>query len=553
MTETTDAAAIFAPIWRRKWLILLVALLAAAGSYLYYKRQPKLFQSTTQLFLNAGNESQFTEKGLSQKSSSLSATTQPQVINAFVVEDVRKQLRKEHNKVAKMAARGTVRAKSGEKSAVITITAESHGAKASALLANTVAQTYIRRQHTTYVRSVEKAISIAHRQLRRIEAPRPASGGKSAGTSATSEIQAASLNSKINQLESLLTVEAVEQARPAKPKNALLLSPKPRKNAEFGFVIGLVLASIAAFVLSRFNRRLRSRADIESALQAEVIATLPTVRRPIVHEGGLPRPSKLLLEPLRRLHTTIMLAAGGQATANGQGAATNGQGTGQPRTILFLSPEAGDGKSTIVADLALVMREAGEGVAVVEADFRRPVQARLLGLDGSAGLSGVLTGAASLEQAMQTVPGGDAEEPSDAGAGAGATVTLAPHKLGELSVLVSGPEAANPPALLASAGMTATVRSIAQGYDRVLIDVPPPLEVSDAIPLLGEVDAVVIVARPGHTREATAQHLRQLLARTPGARVLGVVANGVAAKEVGKYGLSGGRGRRGWLARLIGR
>ena len=60
--------------------------------------------------------------------------------------------------------------------------------------------------------------------------------------------------------------------------------------------------------------------------------------------------------------------------------------------ILFLSPDPGDGKSTLVADLALVQRDAGERVVVVEANFRRPVQARLLGLEGARGLAAVLTG-----------------------------------------------------------------------------------------------------------------------------------------------------------------
>jgi Chain length determinant protein len=47
MTETTDAAAIFAPLWRRKWLILAVAIVVAGASYLYYKRQPSLYSSTS--------------------------------------------------------------------------------------------------------------------------------------------------------------------------------------------------------------------------------------------------------------------------------------------------------------------------------------------------------------------------------------------------------------------------------------------------------------------------------------------------------------------------
>ena len=56
MNETTDATSIFAPLWRRKWLILAVAIVVAAGSYAYYKRQPTTYQATTQVYLGAAAE-----------------------------------------------------------------------------------------------------------------------------------------------------------------------------------------------------------------------------------------------------------------------------------------------------------------------------------------------------------------------------------------------------------------------------------------------------------------------------------------------------------------
>lgn len=159
MNETTDATAIFAPIWRRKWLILIVAILVAAGSYLYYKRQPTKFQNSTEVYLAAGAEEQFTEKGVG-KSTAASTSNQTALINSIVVELAKRTLRKEHSKVAKAAAKGKVRAKSPEKSQFITITTEAHTAKGSALLANTVAALYIKRQHAQYVRGIKSAIAI---------------------------------------------------------------------------------------------------------------------------------------------------------------------------------------------------------------------------------------------------------------------------------------------------------------------------------------------------------------------------------------------------------
>ena len=84
-------------------------------------------------------------------------------------------------------------------------------------------------------------------------------------------------------------------------------APNPRKNAIFGFVLGLVLASIAVYVLSRFDKRLRSLRGVEEAFGAPVLTALPKVRRPIVRREGLPAPSRVLLEPLQRLHTGLRL------------------------------------------------------------------------------------------------------------------------------------------------------------------------------------------------------------------------------------------------------
>ena len=69
MNETTDATAIFAPIWRRKWLILLAGLVVAAGSYLYFKRETPTYSATTQVYLGAGAEEQLNERQQTGRSS----------------------------------------------------------------------------------------------------------------------------------------------------------------------------------------------------------------------------------------------------------------------------------------------------------------------------------------------------------------------------------------------------------------------------------------------------------------------------------------------------
>jgi Mrp family chromosome partitioning ATPase len=86
--------------------------------------------------------------------------------------------------------------------------------------------------------------------------------------------------------------------------------------------------------------------------------------------------------------------------------------------------------------------------------------------------------------------------------------------------------------------MADLLRSVADEFDYVLIDAPPPLEVSDVMPLLHLVDGLIIVARIGHTSDISAQRLAQLLDHTATAPVLGAVANCVPRKDIERYGFS---------------
>src|SRR6478672_6709599 len=168
MNETTDASAIFAPIWRRKWLILIVAVVVAGGSYLYAKRERPTYQATTQVFLGVGAEEQAPSERASSKAHGSSQADQAAVINTIVVEQVRHRLKAEHK--GSLARGAKVKAKAPEKSEFIAITSEAHTARGAALLANLTARTYIRRRTSASRRAVEQAIAISRRQLRRIEA-----------------------------------------------------------------------------------------------------------------------------------------------------------------------------------------------------------------------------------------------------------------------------------------------------------------------------------------------------------------------------------------------
>ncbi|HWD11459.1 MAG TPA: Wzz/FepE/Etk N-terminal domain-containing protein [Solirubrobacteraceae bacterium] len=545
MNDTTDATAIFAPLWRRKWVILAVGIVVGVASYFYYKREQPTYASSTQIFLGASAEEQAPGEKTSTKLQSASVTDQVAVINSIIAERVHQQLVREGK--AALARTAKIRARNPEKSEFIVISVEGpHTSAGPALVANLTAQTYISRVRSSHKRVVERAIAIARSQLRRVEAagaPQTSAGSKEKRAGSTSPspvtvLRATTLSTKINELESTLGATGAIQVKPANPATAKLLGPQPRKDAIFGFALGILLAAIAAYVLSRSDRRLRSLAGIEAAFQLPILTALPKVGRPVVVRDGRPIPSRVLLEPLRTLHAALRL-----------GDSADGATNTARRVILAISPDAGDGKSSLIADLALVQRDAGLRVAIVEANFRRPVQARLLGSDQPQGLAEVLAGSVPIEEALMPVR---PAEPAAPAPPSGAVLTAVGARAGSLSLLAGGGEVANPPALMAHEAFPGILGALAAEFDYVLIDAPSPLEFSDVLPLLGGVDGLIILARVGHTREVAVRRLMDLLLRTPSAPVLGVVANCVAPRDSERYGFATSTGSV-WQRKPIGR
>jgi succinoglycan biosynthesis transport protein ExoP len=519
MTDTTDASAIFAPLWKRKWLILAVGILAAVATYFFYNHQQAEYKSSTGIYLGSGSEVQelLGESNTNSAGNDRNIANQVVLINSSVVSNaVRRRLAGEGNL---KAAEGSAEAGSTEGSDLIVITTFADTSRAAADLANAYAQVYLRLREAGYRHNIHAALLSTSEQLRTTE--------ETATPSTSQTLQIQNLVERINHLKSQLSLGDAgdRQINPAAGGGSPI-SPRPTRNAIFAFFLGIALASLGAYALSRFDRRLRSLADIETIFQAPVLAAVPSVRHPIARADGQPAPSSALREPLRRLHTTLQLRS--LSDDLDQKAA--------PRSVLFVSADAGDGKSTLIAGLGLVQSEAGERVAIVESDLRRPIQAGLLGIDGSHGLAEVLAGALTVREATQMVQATAMATDSPGESENGPAINQ--RAFGSVSLLPSGGTVANPPALLAGRAMPVLLHSMADEYDYVLVDAPPPLEVSEVLPLLAIVDAIVVVARVGHTGETSARRLVDLLARAPHAPVIGIVVNDASTAEMEAFGLS---------------
>jgi capsular exopolysaccharide synthesis family protein len=182
-------------------------------------------------------------------------------------------------------------------------------------------------------------------------------------------------------------------------------------------------------------------------------------------------------------------------------------------SILLTSSEGSEGKSTVAANLAVVLAEAGLRVVLVSADLRKPSLSSFFGIDETEkGLTSVLIGDHDLVDCVMRVP-------------------LASGR--NLYVLPAGPLPQNPAEVLGSAGLRDTLDAIERaGADFILIDSPPVLPVADALALSQFTDGVLVLTVAGRTPKGhlteTVDRLRQV-----NADLVGVVLNGIPTK--GRY------------------
>lgn len=288
-------------------------------------------------------------------------------------------------------------------------------------------------------------------------------------------------------------------------------SPKVSRNTALGAVLGLLLGLGIAFLLERFDRRIREPKDLEAVYGLPLLGVVPessalgqSARGTRGSRGVVP-PGEAEAFHLIRAHLRYFNV------------------DRELRTLLVASGAPGDGKTTVARHLASAAARMGGRVLLMEADLRRPTVAQQLDVSSGPGLSDLLIGAVSIDEAIQSVAlDGPPSERS---------------KGRTLDVLVAGAALPpNPGELIESRAMEVLLERVRSTYDLVVIDTPPLTVVSDAFPLLGKVDGVVIVGRVGRNRRDIAERLQQTLAGA-GAPLLGVIANGFKPSR-GSHGYS---------------
>jgi capsular exopolysaccharide synthesis family protein len=295
-------------------------------------------------------------------------------------------------------------------------------------------------------------------------------------------------------------IREVDIARtPAAPSE-----PNIPRNLGFGFVLGLTSGIGLAFLLEGIDNTVRTPEQAQAISQLPSLGMIPLGPKSTAEANskqGLSvaaskeaielitqsRPLSQMAESYRALRTSLLLTSVGAP----------------PKTILITSALPREGKSTTSINTAIVLAQKGTRVLLIDADLRRPSIHKTLSMGPRIGLSNVLTGGATLQQA-----------------------TVRSSLLPNLYILPAGTPPPNPSELLASAPMFDLLAEVREQYDHIVLDTPPTLSVTDAVVLSTRADAVVLVIRSAQTTKPALRRARDILAQV-GARVSGVLLNAV--------------------------
>jgi Mrp family chromosome partitioning ATPase len=377
------------------------------------------------------------------------------------------------------------------------------------------------RQYVQYRQKLDTASLVAARKelARRIAELR------------ASNIESPALFAKlVDQEQQLRTMEALRTANASvlrDAKDARQVQPTPQRNAVLGAVLGLMLGIALAFARDALDTRVKSAQEIGERLRLPLLGHI------------LPRP-----RTLRTSNSLVMLSnrTGSEAEAfrilrTNLDFMNHDRGA---RSIVVTSALDREGKSTIVANLAIALMRAGRHVVLVDLDLRHPSVGRLFGIgDDAPGVTSVARGTTSLRTALRPVLGGDLDFGGSASNGkpngAGPTNETAGEPSGSLTVLTSGPTPPDPGEFIATAGVPGMLRELAEQFEFVLVDTAALLSIGDTMALTASVDAMIVVVRLGLVKRSTLEELRRALHTCPTVK-LGYVVTGAEIEERSGYG-----------------
>lgn len=496
------------PLRRWWWLLVAATLVAAISSFLVTLQQPPVYQSRTTLMIG---------RAIEDPNPSASEFYLGQQLAATYADIAERDIVKN----ATMAALGVTwlpnyQARVVPNSQLIEIVVTDTSPQRAQLVASTLANQLILQSPTSarpdevsrqqfvsqQLDTLETQIKQTQEDISKLQAE--LGNMVSARQITDTQNQISALQAKLTSLQSnyasllsntqggaVNTLTVIEPAAvpggPVGPNRALSIL--------VAAMIGFALASGAAYLLEYLDDTLKSPEEIQSLLGAPIIGYIAEDEEGFNEQPFVTKyPRHPISEAFRSLRTNLEFAAVDRPL----------------QTLLVTSSDAEEGKTSIAANLAVIVSQGDKKVVVIDADMRQPSMHTALGLPNEYGLSDVFRGKMALQSAMHR------------------------WKNEMVAVITGGSPPPNPAELLGSKKMDQILVSLEEVADMVIID-GPPFIVTDAAILAAKVDGVLMVVRPGFTRQDTARAMAEQVRRS-GARVVGVVLNRIPRKIAEYYG-----------------
>ncbi len=302
-----------------------------------------------------------------------------------------------------------------------------------------------------------------------------------------------------NSIRAEITVDPEINPSPVTPRLTMTIFVCSLLGISFAF--GLI------YILDLLDDRFRSPDDLRREIGAPVLAMVRKL--PALADHGLAslypfaKPNSVESEAFRTLRTALDFSGG------------------ETRRLTISSTEPGDGKTTVLASLAVAFAQSGKRTLAIDGDMRRPGLTKLFELSGREGLSTILKDGHPVDEVAGRV--------------------VIQSELPLLHVIPAGPKPINPVELLAGERLAELVAWADTRYDQILIDAPPSLAVAD-VQLIGRLmDGAILTVRPDTNRRRMVIRAAESLTAL-GCQLLGIVVNQLQHKAGDEYGYGYGYG-----------
>jgi succinoglycan biosynthesis transport protein ExoP len=282
------------------------------------------------------------------------------------------------------------------------------------------------------------------------------------------------------------------------------IAPRKVRNIMLGILLGLIMGVSLAFFFEYLDNSIKTAEDIKRYLDMPFLGLIPKVSvkdvsvantRYVADVITALNPRSNASEAYRSLRTNVTFSL-----INDQYFATD-----QGAVLLITSSSPEEGKSCVVANLGIALAQSGSKTLIIDCDFRRPVIHKIFNLNNNE------NGFADIVANVK---------------GYGTKKAIRGTSIPNLHVIPCGKIPSNPSELLGSNLTRMIIRTLAERYDKILIDSPPVNTVTDPVILSRVVDGVIFILQAGETRRDVAQRARDQL-QAADAPILGAVLNNV--------------------------